>query len=396
MRPCSLRIAALVLAAAAGLGGQAGAASPMRQAQPDAGRLPPIPGLGPHLDSISCTAPQSCWAVGDTSRGLFALHLERGRWSYVAMPTPHGYTRSQGPWVSCVSDGDCWAAGGTDYDPIEISPSRNVAIHWNGVRWRLASVPSPGYRDATYDALESISCPTARECWAVGYRNGYQSALRWDGRRWTVSTVPLAHVPAADSADLESVNCVSPRDCWAVGTRTAGSGEGGCGSTGELNEVLHWDGTRWAIFNAPSTSSCTNDLGLVSCVSARSCWATGGTENQNSALHWNGRRWQFEPIPSPGVSDLDLILGLDCPSAGTCWAVGTRGSQTGESVNMILRYRSGRWRVIQPPQPPGRGNELLGVACGGPTSCWAVGYTQQGNFRAQVLHWDGRRWSVAP
>ena len=363
------------------------------------GRLPAVPGQHPYLTSISCLRPATCWAIGQTDHGAFALHLSAGRWTYAHVPAPKGLApvgNGPVPSLSCVSDSDCWAATGTFADPATAPPSRNVVFHWNGSRWSLFPAPSPRATRSSppNDALQSTACPTTSTCLAVGYLNTNQMALRlFRGRMWRVTHLPTS--PPIGVRSLVGVTCVTERDCWAVGARFPKSGVGGyCGTTG-LNYILHWDGRRWSDTSVPSPSRCTNGLNAVACASAKACWAVGGNDAGIEALQWTGRSWRTIPIPSPVSMPLLILNDMACPDAHTCWAVGEYSTSSG-SANAIFEYSSHRWRVPHGiPQPPGGINSLQGVACGGPTSCWAVGNAQPtGKLEPEVIHWNGVRWSL--
>ena len=413
----SVRAALLVLVVALPLAASSRAEATGVRAKPQQGRLPLIRKPNPALDSISCVGPETCWVIGDygnlstpsspsSDNGIFALHLKAGRWSYIRVPAPRGYVGfdggAQGPAVSCSSDNNCWAAGGTNNYALEGPPSHDVAIHWSGKVWRLAPTPSPRSRsrNVVNDSLQSVSCPTPTMCWAVGFRdNGGQLALELHGGRWQVGTIPS--LPAASYATLESVSCVTSRDCWAVGTAPDQTGPPGkCGlyqnERKELNYALLWNGTRWRRYPVPSGSTCTNDLGAVACASAQACWAVGQNDDGNEAVAWNGRRWRPVSIPRAPGMDAGLV-SLACPSVRTCWGVGVNmDSPPPNGGQTIFRYSDGSWH-IEPgiPRPPG--NILLGLSCGGANSCWAVGYFEpKQTLRPEVVHWNGRWWSLVP
>ena len=64
------------------------------------------------------------------------------------------------------------------------------------------------------------------------------------------------------------MTCVSASDCWAVGYLWPGSTY--------QTLIEQWDGSAWAIVASPNTSSThTNVLQGVTCVSAADCWAVG-------------------------------------------------------------------------------------------------------------------------
>src|SRR4051812_1695863 len=81
--------------------------------------------------------------------------------------------------------------------------------------WALAAPPSAG--DDTF--LFGVSCPAASTCVAVGasaQRGSHDTPAveRWDGTSWTVDTLPHSYGPYGQ---LESVSCPSATSCMAVG-----------------------------------------------------------------------------------------------------------------------------------------------------------------------------------
>ena len=98
---------------------------------------------------------------------------------------------------------------------------------------------------------------------------------------------------------LTGVTCASASDCWAAGYYV---------TTNLLYQTLieHWDGTSWAIVTSPNTSTThSNLLTGVTCVSASDCWAVGyfysdsvmllQPVNQTLIEHWNGPRGPSSP-----------------------------------------------------------------------------------------------------
>jgi hypothetical protein len=217
-------------------------------------------------------------------------------------------------------------------------------------------------------------------------------------------------VPSAGhNSTLWNVWCTrTTSDCWAVGDTHNAVGA-------ELNEALHWTGGKWSVVRTPDPGGSTasgdfNALYGIACTSASNCWAVGlyykaGHDGRNQVLHWNGMTWT--PVPAPelgtGNGSFDSLFAVRCPSATNCWAVGTANKSLGSAgLNEALHWDGRKWSLVPTPDPGGtsRGalSELNGVACGGPSDCWAVGdYAQKVNTLApglsQALHWNGRTWS---
>jgi hypothetical protein len=77
--------------------------------------------------------------------------------------------------VSRASAADCTAVG--DYYRTGAGPQPTLIERWNGTAWRVEPSPSIG-RAST---LDSVSCPSATSCTAVG-----SLILGWNGLTWTV------------------------------------------------------------------------------------------------------------------------------------------------------------------------------------------------------------------
>jgi hypothetical protein len=154
------------------------------------------------LEGLACTSGANCWATGsdgyqDSSAATLnqALHWNGHEWIEVSTPQPDGilaYASNVLVGVSCSSPDSCWAVGYTGN--LEVAPPvLNEALHWNGSHWSAASVPQPGGRD-DYDhsLLYGVRCTSRTNCWASGqaqpsgksYRN---ELVHWNGTRWSAA-----------------------------------------------------------------------------------------------------------------------------------------------------------------------------------------------------------------
>ena len=244
------------------------------------------------------------------------------------------------------------------------------------------SVIFPG----TSSQLNGNFCVSADDCWAVGSygKNGAQlnQALRWNGTKWSLVGTPNPGGTASAAFNvLFGVRCNSSSDCWAVGYYEQGGAE--------LNEALHWNGTKWSLFSTPTPAGTVsgdfNNLLDVWCTSTSSCWAVGeygefggpGEIIFNQALHWNGKKWSYVITPNPGGTAENSASALDavrCTSATNCWAVGTYGFVGGPEIlqNEALHWNGNSWSQVTTPNPGGVNandfNFLQGLSCASPTS----------------------------
>lgn len=215
---------------------------------------------------------------------------------------------------------------------------------------------------------------------------------------------PAVPEPGASST-LNGVYCTSRASCWAVGGYHPSK-------TVSLNEILHWNGRRWARVSAPSpagtASGDVSTLAAVRCAGARDCWAVGTYQRKLGAvfsqiLHWTGRKWFEAAIPAaPGGTrsgDISELSDIACSAAANCWAVGDFGVNVNHIVerNEALHWNGRKWILVSTPNPGGTAigdvNALSSVRCTSSAYCLAVGsYGLLGTAANEALRWNGQRW----
>jgi hypothetical protein len=307
-----------------------------------------------------------------------------------------------------VSANSCWAVGRY----VTGGALVNEALHWNGSTWGLVPTPQPGGTAAgATNFLDNAWCTSAINCWAVGgYRNAagaqLSEALRWNGKKWSHVPTPQPGGTASNlnQGNLIDVSCAAASNCWAVGAYNLAN-------QAVVNEALRWNGSTWSQVGTPQpggkATTSFNVIGSVSCAKSGSCWTVGAYSgvsgaSLNQALHWNGSAWSLVATPQPdgtGAGSSNGLNGVTCTASAACWAVGTFGTGMQPGLTQALRFVGGSWSLVATPDPggasPGDFNQLAGVACGSPASCWAVGAIQTGGGPQLnlALHWDGSTWS---
>jgi hypothetical protein len=321
--------------------------------------------------------------------------------------------------VFCTSSVNCWAVGASFLAAREEQLSE--ILHWDGSAWSQVAVPNPS-RTAQVDFSElfAVRCTAPGNCWAVGEYHVFDGAmfneaLHWNGSAWSVVSAPQPGGRIGGSVNgLFDVVCRSSANCWAVGhygkLRDAASSV-------ERNEVLHWNGRKWALQRTPDPGGTSrgdiNQLNSVRCATAHSCLAVGSTSTAavsshtglNEVLRWDGRKWLTASVPSPGgppgTGGFSELVYLTCTSPANCWAVGDYGAP-GTVLSQILHWNGIAWSQASVPELGGTGSpaiqRLSGVTCSSATNCWAVGSYVLGNDTGaalnEALHWDGGAWSL--
>jgi hypothetical protein len=315
----------------------------------------------------------------------------------LASGTSATYTDNVLNGVSCSSGTACVAVGSHTTPRFDI---KTLSEAWNGTAWRLLRTPSP--TGTTDSELAGVSCNSPNACIAVGSSGDKTLAEAWDGTSWRILPTPNPALPGGGLAmdGLTGVTMLSPTNAWAVGFRSITSGR----PSDTLIE--HWNGRRWSVVKSPNAVAATaagtkfNNLGGVSCSSARVCiaigsWGTSLTRSKTLAETWNGTAWRVAATPSPTAGGGDLLSGVSALSSNDAWAVGgRRQTPDGVTKTLIEHWNGRRWMVSTSPNPLVAGNELNAVVAVSARNVWAVGTIGLDN-RVQPLavHWNGARWA---
>jgi hypothetical protein len=131
------------------------------------------------------------------------------------------------------------------------------------------------------------------------------------GQTETGSTFQVVPTPNENSnSELFAASASSSNDIWAVGQST-----------------IHFDGTTWTAFPAPTIKGDNNSLlqGVVD-ISPTVAWAPGnvsdGAHQQQVIEQWNGTKWSLFPGPKFGKKDRADIFAMTSSSGNDVWAIG--------------------------------------------------------------------------
>jgi hypothetical protein len=218
--------------------------------------------------------------------------------------------------------------------------------------------------------LYDVSCASF-DCWAVGTGHGNVFTPAMDTSssyvvlhlvKGTWVKVPSPVQPVWAMEDTVHITCPATDSCWIAGTRyDPRTFNPQAGLAGQLNDLLHWNGKRWASVPVPSPGGdvITDVGGLkvlpasarldLTCASVNDCWAVGAYTRVTSpplvrgqVLHWNGRTWSVLAAPKPaGAVDAGLV-GVSCPKGRGCAVVGY-GVTDNAVVVLLARRLAGHW-----------------------------------------------------
>ena len=226
------------------------------------------------LSGLSRPGPHWCTAVGYslTARSVQRALVEAWngtKWAIQPTALPAGPAGSAGlDAVSCTAPDSCTAVGGFA-KPGVYAQSQPLTEFWNGSTW--AVVPSPNPHAENGSSLAGVSCTAAN-----GGNQGETLAERWNGATWAIQRSPD---PAGfTGAALDGVSCPRPLACTAVGSWSANA-------NGTLTDTLaeYWNGTRWSLQSTPNpVAAKITGLSGVACTPAGTCVAVGDFWNGTS------------------------------------------------------------------------------------------------------------------
>ena len=334
-----------------------------------------------------------------------------GEWSPTTLPVDAGSENVSINDVDCWSAGNCVAVGQMGVN--NTSQTRQVLVQETGGTWSQVPfsslVPVGG---SPYGHLDSVSCPAAGFCVAVGRNGGDNSGstglvVTLQDGTWSAQAAPS--VGDEYQVWLNDVSCASATTCAAVGYLSS--------SQGAVRGMLEtYDGDGWTASqvdtpSVPGGVTVTETrLWGVSCWAPGSCVAVGRTySNSDGYLHGlvaeldNGT-WTSANAPEPGnaYADTSELRGVACSPDGRCAAQGQYGDLPRGDANdeLLTRQADGGWTAVMAPRPAGSTQvELDGVSCAADGTCGVAGSSIDDNHQEipVVFASSGTgTWSVLP
>jgi hypothetical protein len=304
------------------------------------------------------------------------------------------------------------------------------------------TLPLPSDAGTTPDAtVNSISCPAAGGCSAVGYytdKNGdaellllSQSGGNWSATEGNISALAGATgglETAHDDLTANSVSCASPGNCSVIGGYEDGSGEYRFRAL-ELSEI----GGVWGPAEPVTLPSNADTGGIfqpyaelyqVSCASAGNCTGVGSYNATSSGhteallLSESGGVWAAATEATPPSSGATaaaanpqvFLTSISCTANGPCSAFGDYALLSGGNAGLLLSNSGGTW-TASAIQPAGLSDASVSpadiqladgstsddygsIACPGASSCVAAASYEDHNHDEQgLLLTQGSGWT---
>jgi hypothetical protein len=394
----------------------------------------------PQLSAVSCMAAGSCVAVGDYTdtndddQGLIET-LSAGTWTALESTVPANGSAGPGAGlgsVTCLA-ASCVATG------VYGQQQQGLIDVLSGGTWSATEGPYPANSLVIpYDSADSVACPAAGSCVALGAYDDSTGASRelietlangaWSpteaslpanaasSRRFSpdAKTCRTGHpcagaVPAgipgccrgvgvssasAAGPPAPAVTCPAVGSCVAVGSYVDASGD----TEGFIESLSK--GT-WTSTEAPVPANADGnpgvELGDVTCPVVGSCVALGGYDDTDGDAQplletLSGGTWTATAAPVPAGAQGDVSLdAVSCGAAGTCVAVGDYEGAGDNEQALIETLSGGVWTATNAPLPTNSASGdfffagLQDVSCPATTACVALGSYLDSSFNQDGL-----------
>jgi hypothetical protein len=358
-----------------------------------------------HLDlsGVSCASATFCAAVGERdetgspSNVLPLAEIWNGaRWRRTAVSIPKGWSQGDLDSVSCTSPAYCVAVGTYGGNGISYA----MAQTWNGRAWTVTVLPQLPHSHVLAD---SVSCGAPRHCATSMASRPMPPGNRvfvdvLSGTTWHVHAMSLPK--DVELALPSAISCASATYCVLTGEYYRQDGAGAAFAT--------WNGQRLAPMTA---SAYPAYFWSLSCPSTTHCAAAG--ELFGGLTDWgyvgvrNGGTWIAARVAQPRAIVVTDLIGVSCAAPNRCLAVGylrdrqpVNGTYPDRATAVF--YNGKTWTRLNVPFPAGsRDTAFQSVSCLSVTRCVAVGLVAPGshvfsNHSAFTGFWNGTSWRTVP
>ena len=285
--------------------------------------------------------------------------------------------------------------------------------------WVAVNLPVPGdYHDLVNEAANSISCPAAGNCVAVGAYDPpatYIGLLEVESNgAWSAITAPLPSDAATTGRFdyLDQVSCSSVGNCVAVGYYNAAADP-----THYLPWIIVETNGQWTTLDAPLPADAIggnqDELYSVSCPSNGNCTAVGYYNNATGAqaliVNEVGGVWSaVDPTPIPvdagtdNTGNTSRLESVSCAGVGICTAVGWYYSTSvSDFLPFAVTLSDGAWSAVSIALPSDadsisqQGLFVYSVSCPAAGACAAGGtYDTAHGTTALLLSQSGGSWQA--
>jgi hypothetical protein len=342
---------------------------------------------GGELIGTSCPAAGHCVAVGlDNGYEPISLAGDPSTWGLAQtreVTLPHTFDNNPGDGslllaATCTSTTSCVAVGGDGNDqPLVL---RGNPATWTASQAHQITLGS-SFSGDFFSELQSIACPSATACVAVGLDAGGQPlVLAGNPATWGAAQAKEITLGGTfgRNGELTSVACTSSSSCVAVGD----DGNG-------MPIVLSGDPSTWDVpqvheIALGASFGSEGYLSSIVCASSSSCFAVGNDRHrQPFVLSGDPATWgpaqAYQVTLGSGFGSQGRVYSLTCTSSSSCIAVGLDGNF---QPLFLTGDPSTTWNALNAHEVAlgsgfGSGGFLDSISCA-PSACVASGSDENG------------------
>lgn len=373
---------------------------------------------GPEPGSLTCPTAATCYVEGDSSTSpsgpadMNSFYVSAdGAQTWSVLPVPDGVTFTSA--LSCASATAC-AAGGLyyGYQPVYLTTASG------GHSWTVSPLP------ADVGQILNIDCVTAMTCRGLASASGQPMSQGFEmlksdmhfvvtsdgGRRFTV-------VPFPNGESIQSVSCPTASHCVAVGLHSKVDPRNGPDLDHGVLLTSDDGGMTWRQRAWPSGYG-PGVFPDVTCVDASHCAMIGfierngtvkdqfGVTSGKDAVQYTviafssdgGETWTARTLPR--TIPYPMMDALTCPTTQTCYAAGSdliaqrigNTYNAGSSVVAVTNDAGRTWQRVTfavPAKVPGgmHGDSFMDIGqieCPQPDACVAIGVSDQGSTSTPI------------
>ena len=374
---------------------------------------------GPQPGWLTCPTAATCYVEGDNSTSpsgpadMNSFYISTdGAQTWSVLPVPAGVTFTSA--LSCASQTHC-AAGGLYYghQPVYLTTISG------GRSWTVRPLP------ADVGQILSLHCATATTCRGLASASGQAMSPGFEmlfsdmhyvvtsdgGRHFTVVRFP-------EGESIQSVTCPTASHCVAVGLhsganpRTGPDLDHGVLLTSDDGGAT-WQERAWPKGYGPGVFPDVTCAGASHCAmigfverNGKVTDQLGGVTSGKDAVQYTviafssdgGATWTTSMLPH--TIPYPMIEALTCPTARTCYAAGSdliaqrigNTSNAGSSVVAITHDAGRTWERVTfavPAKVPGgmQGDSFMDIGqieCPQPDACIAIGVSDQGSTSTPI------------
>jgi hypothetical protein len=372
---------------------------------------------GPEPGPLTCPTTSTCYVEGDNSTSpsgpadMDSFYVSTdGAQTWSVLPVPGGVTFTSA--LSCASATNC-AAGGlySGHQPVYLTTATG------GHSWIIRPLP------ARVGQIISLDCTSAKACWGMASASGQMIDSGFDlmsdiqfvvtadgGSHFRVVQFPKGEL-------IQSVSCPTAFHCVAVGffsnftVRNGPDLDRGILLTSD-DGGLTWRQHAWPEGFGPGPEP------TVTCADASHCAMIGfierngregnqvGFSSGKDAIQYSviafssdgGVTWVARNLPRS--MPYPMIDAMVCPTAQTCYAAGSdliaqrigKTQNAGSSVVAVTNDAGRSWRRVSfavPAKVPGgmQGDSFMDIGqieCPQPDACIAMGVSDQGSTSTPI------------